>query len=139
MSDNISMIQLLERDKRYPLEAYKFVRRSLDYATQDLNLGDRNREVNPLTAKVVGENHLTGQELCEAIRQFAAAQYGLMAKSVLNNWGIRETGDFGNIVYNLIDIGVMKKSPNDQREHFDNVYDFQEVFVDQFEIKAQEA
>ncbi len=84
---------------------------------------------------VESENHLTGQELCLALRQFAIDQYGLMAKSVLNSWGICSTSDFGSIVYNIIDIGWMKKSVNDRREHFDQVYEFQAAFVEQFKIQ----
>ena len=80
------------------------------------------------------ERHLTGQELCEAIRQFAINQYGYMAKVVLQRWGITATGNFGDIVYNMIEMGVMKKSPQDRRTHFDNVYDFDHVFESNFEM-----
>ena len=79
--------------------------------------------------------HLTGQELCEAIRLHAIGQFGYMAKLVLNNWGIQGTSDFGNIVYNMIHIGLMKKSKNDRRDHFDDVYDFGEVFEQRFEMR----
>lgn len=96
-----------------------------DESATELELNEEGQEI---------ENHLTGQELCQALRQFAIDQYGLLAKSVLNSWGIFSTSDFGSIVYNIIDIGLMKKSENDRREHFDEVYDFQEVFVEQFKI-----
>jgi uncharacterized repeat protein (TIGR04138 family) len=52
----------------------------------------------------------------------------------LRNWGVSRTGDFGDIVYNLIDIGLMKKSDNDRREDFDDVYDFAEAFDRHFKI-----
>jgi uncharacterized repeat protein (TIGR04138 family) len=77
---------------------------------------------------------VTGQELCEAIRRFALQQYGLMAKTVLESWGIRKTGDFGEIVFNLIRIGRMRKTPHDRREDFDDVYDFETAFRDEFKI-----
>ena len=80
--------------------------------------------------------HLTGQELCEAIRLFAQEQFGLMAKCVLNSWGVHTTSDFGEIVYNLIRAGEMRKTPNDQREDFDDVYDFEEGLVKSFKITA---
>lgn len=79
--------------------------------------------------------HLSGQELCEALRQYALQQYGYMAASVLAQWGITSTRDFGSIVYNLIDIGLMRKSTDDQQEHFSNVYDFHEVFVENFQFE----
>jgi uncharacterized repeat protein (TIGR04138 family) len=61
-----------------------------------------------------------------------------MAKVVLNSWGLRKTSDFGEIVYNLIEIGMMKKSKTDRREDFDNVYDFDQAFNEQFEIKVKD-
>ena len=80
------------------------------------------------------ERHLTGQELCEAIRRYALDEYGYMAKSVLNSWGVKSTRDFGNIVFNLIEIGRMKKTKQDRLEDFDNAYDFETAFRKQFKI-----
>ena len=57
------------------------------------------------------ERHITGQQLCEASRQLALEQYGMMAKVVLNSWGVHTTGDLGEIVYNLIRMEQMSKSP----------------------------
>lgn len=84
------------------------------------------------------ERHLTGQILCQAIRQYASQQYGLLAKVVLNSWGIHTTGDFGEIVYNLIGIGMMRKSRSDRREDFDDQYDFDEAFVKNFDFQFSE-
>ena len=120
---------LLQTDLRYQLQAYQFVRDSLAYA-QEVLPNDKS-ESKSETEK---EPHLTGQELCEAIRLFAIDQFGYMSKTVLNNWGIKGTGDFGEIVYNLIDIGMMKKSETDEREHFADVYSFEKAFVEDFQI-----
>jgi uncharacterized repeat protein (TIGR04138 family) len=57
---------------------------------------------------------------------------------VLESWGVRTTGDFGEIVYNLIDIGLMKKSTSDRREDFDNVFDFTQAFEQEFKITRPE-
>jgi uncharacterized repeat protein (TIGR04138 family) len=127
---------LLQRDPRFKLDAYQFVREALSYAQDEMGLGlhSRTRE----SGQARSENHLTGQELCEAIRLYAIEQYGYMAKAVLNSWGVYSTSDFGDIVYNLIDIELMKKSENDRREHFDDVYDFDEAFVEGFRITMME-
>ena len=74
----------------------------------------------------------------EAIRQYGIEQYGYMAKVVLNSWGVTSTGDFGDVVYNLITIGLMKKSKSDRREDFDNCFDFDEAFQQQFQITPPE-
>ena len=55
-------------------------------------------------------------------------------KIVLNNWGIQRTRDFGEIVYNLIEIGEMTKSDTDRREDFDAVYDFDDAFQRDYQI-----
>ncbi len=142
MSDeSLSLQQMLEQDARYPLDAYVFVRDALSYASDVLNLGSDSLHEpslefeSPSRSRSAGERHLTGQELCEAIRLYAINQFGYMAKTVLNNWGITCTNDFGNIVFNMINVGLMKKSQNDRREHFDNVYEFSDVFERRFELK----
>jgi uncharacterized repeat protein (TIGR04138 family) len=80
------------------------------------------------------ERHVTGQELCEAIRRYALEQYGYMAKTVLNSWGLRNTSDFGEIVFNLIRVGQMRKTPSDTRVDFDNIYDFDTALKQDFKI-----
>ena len=71
-------------------------------------------------------------------RLYAAELYGLMAKVVLNSWGVKTTGDFGEIVYKLIEVGEMTKSKTDRREDFDDVYDFQEALVRDFVIAKED-
>lgn len=162
MSEEAQMImQLLRQDQRYKLEAYQFVREGLSYGQNMMGLGDirpsegEDEETSepeeedefdeageaqatdaetPEDWEPPAERHLTGQELCEAIRQYAVEQYGLMAKVVLNSWGLHSTSDLGEIVYNLIRVGMMKKSKTDRREDFDNVFDFDEAFTRQFQI-----
>lgn len=127
-----AFLELLQSDQRYKPEAYNFVREALAYAQDVLGMtGDAAPEDE--TAR-----HLTGQQLCEAIRLFAQEQYGFLAQVVLNNWGIHSTGDFGEIVYNLIRIGHMKKSSSDRREDFDDCYDFQSAFEPIFHLASSE-
>src|SRR2546423_15523161 len=99
--------KLLKNDKRYKFDAYVFVFESLNYAHEQLGFGQEHppeEEEEKVTPKRGGgkkaERHLTGQQLCEAIRQYALEQYGLMAKAVLASWGVRSTGDIGNIAVN---------------------------------------
>lgn len=155
-----ALLDLLHRDKRYPFDAYSFVFEALTYAHENLGLGTEysGEQIEGQTAVGAGEaaapvrrggkkrsgaagdtrveRHLSGQELCEAIRLFAVDQFGYMAKSVLNHWGITQTGDFGEIVFNLIGIKQMRKTRHDRREHFEDVYDFDEAFVRGFQFPA---
>jgi len=136
--------ELLSRDRRYPFDAYAFIFEALRYAQEVLGLGAAQASEEsvepPPSAAAEGtyERHLTGQELCQAIRQYALQQYGYLAKSVLNHWGVKSTSDFGEIVFNLIEIGQMRKTPQDRREDFDNVYDFDEALQQEFEFTKPE-
>lgn len=140
-----SMAELLRKDRRYRLDAYVFVFEALNYAQEVLGMG-RNCPSEPPSLADEDESspeespqrHVTGQELCEAVRQFALKQYGYMAKTVLNQWGIYSTSDIGEIVFNLIRIGRMRKTKEDRREDFDDVYDFDAVFEQQFRFSASE-
>ncbi len=131
-----AILKLVQEDPRYSLEAYDFVRRALAFAQDETLMSDENEDPHDSADEEDVEHHLTGQQLCEAIRRFAIDQYGYMARIVLKNWGITTTGDFGEIVYNLIRIEQMRKSPSDRREHFDDVYDFDDVFNKEFRIES---
>jgi uncharacterized repeat protein (TIGR04138 family) len=126
--------RVLEQDPRYTVEAYEFVRDALAYAHDVMHMGIPADMVDD--DAVEAERHLTGQELCEASRRLAMEQFGMLAKLVLNVWGIHTTSDLGEIVYNLIRVDLMRKSPSDRREDFDNVFDFQRAFHDDFDFAA---
>ena len=132
--------RLLEEDRRYTFDAYVFLFEALQYAQNILAMGaDRPTEPAPEPAddeeeRSEPQRHVSGRELCEAIRRYALEQYGYMAKTVLNSWGIRGTADFGEIVFNLIRVGQMRKTPSDAQVDFDNVYDFDVAFQQQFKI-----
>ena len=132
VDEDLSLVQLVRRDRRYPLDAYLFVRDALSYAADILAMGCESVTETSAGKTPRIEHHLTGQELCEALRIFAMNQFGLMSPAVLKSWGICSTGDFGEIVYNMIEAGLMKKSQGDRRCHFDEVYDFDTAFEDDF-------
>lgn len=83
--------------------------------------------------KLVDEpSHVSGRTLCEGLKQLAIEKWGRLAMLVLNNWNIKTTRDFGEIVYLLIKHKWMSAQPADSIEDFGNVYDFKTVFKDQF-------
>ena len=123
------LADLLRRDRRYHRNAYFFVFEALRYAQEQLGLGQPSITDDPALEE---QRHVTGQQLCESIRRYAVDQYGMLAKSVLNEWGVRQTADFGEIVFSLIEIGQMKKTDSDRREDFVNVFDFNEGLRDAF-------
>ncbi len=106
----------------YPPEAYLFVQQGLRFTI------DRIRKTDP----EVGEDgrHVDGSELCVGLRDFARQQYGLLARTVLDCWNIRRTEDFGAIVFNMVELGLLRTSDEDRIEDFSRVYDFDASFED---------
>jgi uncharacterized repeat protein (TIGR04138 family) len=139
MSDEADLFQkLLQADRRYRPEAYRFVSEALIYAQNcESSKPVDGKRTRPSTVKK-GERHLTGRQLCDAIRELAMEQFGLMTPVVFRSWGVHSTSDFGEIVYNLIEIGRMKKSHSDRREDFNGVYDFDDVFHKNFRMTPVE-
>jgi uncharacterized repeat protein (TIGR04138 family) len=141
--------KLLQEDRRYKIDAYAFVFEALNFAHTNLGLGTEHptesehaaesEEADPEEESRESERHLTGQQLCEAIRQYALEQYGYMAKCVLNSWGVTNTGDFGEIVFNMIGIGQMRKTSEDRRQDFDDVFDFEIGLRQSFKIVPPES
>ncbi|MDP6794634.1 MAG: hypothetical protein QF721_00525 [Verrucomicrobiota bacterium] len=119
---------ILAKDNRYPREAYQFVREGLDYTQHKM-------------ARMSGTNeprHVTGRELTDGMRQYALETYGPMAKLLLDEWGIRSTEDFGEIVFNLVENNLLAKTENDTRDDFAGGYDFGEAFTAPFEPMAKQ-
>lgn len=109
--------QILAKDDRFRRDAYVFVREALDF-TQKLIIKENRGQMR----------HVTGQELLDGIRQFSLAQFGPMTATVFEEWGITNCRDFGDIVFNMVEIGLLAKTDKDSRDDFQNGYDFTEVF-----------
>ncbi len=111
-------MQAIRDDGRYAPDAYEFIHAGLAYTTRRLS-----------RRHMVGEpEHVTGQELCEGLRDLAISRWGLLAKAVLQHWNIRRTRDFGEMVYFMIELDLMGRQDSDRIEDFDSVYDFDEAF-----------
>ena len=113
--------QILTKDERFHRDAYGFMREALDF-TQKL-IGKENQ------GKV---RHVTGQELLDGMRQFSLIQFGPMAITVFEEWGIRQCKDFGDIVFNMVEIGLLAKTERDNRDDFQSGYDFTDAFCKPF-------
>jgi uncharacterized repeat protein (TIGR04138 family) len=114
---DLGLEKILAKDSRYSRDAYVFIREALDF-TQKL-ISRENRDV---------VRHISGQELLDGIRRFALQQFGPMAVTVFEDWGVTRCADFGEIVFNMVDSGLLAKTEKDSREDFQNGYDFTEAF-----------
>lgn len=114
---NEALEPVLRKDARYSRDAYHFVREALDH-TQQLHQKKSQRK----------SRHVSGPELLDGIRDLALRQYGPMAITVLDDWGIRHCADFGEIVFNLVEHRILDKTEHDSREDFKKGFDFAEAF-----------
>lgn len=104
----------------YPLEAYSFIREGLSYTVEKIH--EQHDPVDEV------DRHISGQQLCLGLRDFAIEQYGLLAPVVLSHWYITRTEDFGRMVFAMVDVGLMSKTDDDTLEDFRAVYNFSEAF-----------
>jgi uncharacterized repeat protein (TIGR04138 family) len=100
------------KERRYDERAYLFVLAGLEFCQQRLE----------------ERRHITGQELAEGCRDLALERFGLMSRLVLEHWGIRSTADIGNIVFALVELGMLLSQPTDTREDFEGVFSFDQAF-----------
>jgi uncharacterized repeat protein (TIGR04138 family) len=151
------VVEVARQHRRFSPEAYLFIFQALNYAQEEMGLrpseparpqAEGSTESVPQTEQTAAESeagetpierHITGQQLCEAIRQLALREFGYMAKAVFKSWGVTQTSDFGEMVYHLIDVELMKKTEKDRREHFDNVFDFETGLSQSFRIELSAA
>lgn len=111
-----TILEIVRRDGRFSPQAYYFIFDALDYTIQRMSK----------------MRHVTGRELLEGIREFATEHFGFLARTVLEEWGVRRTSDFGDIVFNLVEAGLLSRTEKDTREDFDDVYEFSEAFEKEF-------
>ncbi len=116
---------ICKEDPRFDRRAYTFLRQALDHTVKDLKKRQPER-----TSR---SQHVSGPELLHGIRAYALDQFGPLAKTVLNSWGVTRCSDFGDLVFNLIDYKIFSKTESDRREDFADLYDFDEAFVKPFE------
>ena len=106
------MDQIRLREPRFHENAYLFVLAALEFCQSQLT----------------ERRHIGGRELALSCRDLALDRYGLLARHVLDHWGIRSTSDIGDVVFTLVDLNLLISQPSDSRADFTGVYDFDETF-----------
>lgn len=112
---------IMQRHPEYAPDAYEFMRLALDYTV----------EQQPAEKK---GKHLDARELYLGTCAYALEQYGTMAREVLGFWGVNSASDIGDLVYNLIEVGVFGKQEGDTREQFDHLPDMEQILLAPFAV-----
>lgn len=126
--------EVVRRDSRYTYEAYEFMFHALHHTQKMLG-----REPAGESGEPGPHHHVNGRELLDGIRDLARREFGLMARTVFRLWGINRTDDFGQIVFNLVESGLMSKTDEDDLGDFHEVYDLDRALTEGYEIKLEEA
>ena len=108
--------RILIHEPRFDEQAYLFILAALEHSQTRLD----------------ARRHITGAELAYACRDLALERYGLMARMVLEYWGVTSTADLGDVVFTLVDLGFLLSQPQDTREEFLGVYDFGSAFEHEY-------
>lgn len=106
------MDRIRVREPRFHEHAFLFMLSALEFA--------QTRQTE--------RRHLSGRELTEACRELALQRYGVLSRVVLEHWGVTTTGHFGDIVFALVDLGLLLAQPTDSRDDFAAVFDFGTAF-----------
>lgn len=119
---SISVKKIIQKDHRYKHNAYFFLRDALEFTVKGHNPN-----------QLLDKGHISGRALLDGIRKFAIEQYGPLTITVFDDWGVKSCEDFGEIVFNLVEVGILGMSDKDSKEEFKNAYAFKEAFLKPFQ------
>jgi uncharacterized repeat protein (TIGR04138 family) len=110
--------EIAEFDGRYSPTAYRFIFDSLDYVL--LSLGRQHRPA--------GDRHISVGQLLDGVKECALEHFGPLSRLVFESWGVFKTEDIGEIVFGLVEAGLLNKQDSDIKEDFADGFDFREAF-----------
>ena len=120
---------IIRRDGRYAYEAYEFVFEALSHTQQMVGRV-------PVGGEAPGEeHHVSGKEILEGAVDLAREEFGFLARTVFHQWGLRRTDDLGEIVFNLIEAGLLSKTDTDNRADFHDVFDLDRALSEGYAIR----
>lgn len=117
--------KLGDREPQYAYAAYHFVLEALEHTMRWLG---RDKEEGL-------ERHVRGRELLEGIRRYSLETFGPLARTVFESWGVHRTEDFGRMVFNLVDEGLLSRQDSDSLDDFAAGFDFGETFETGYRIQ----
>ena len=134
MCDDMTIQLKASGKKRFHPEAIQFVFEALRYTQNKLQ-----REMLDEEDLENEDSHISGEELLNGIRELGLKQFGRMAYTVFEQWNVTCTGDFGQIVFQMIEEGKMRKTDRDQLSDFIDVYDFEQALEREYIVDVNKA
>jgi uncharacterized repeat protein (TIGR04138 family) len=114
---------------KYHPHAYMFINDALQIAQEAFGR-DKHSETG---------GHILPRELLDGVRLLGQRRYGMMAPCVFRCWGISSTADVGHVVFELIELGEMKKTDDDRLSDFVDVFLFEDAFNAEYSIDVSKA
>ena len=127
------IVELTRDDPRYAYEAYEFVCDAVTFTQGQLGRLPGEDGDDP-----DDDHHVSGAELARGACELAVREFGMMAPVVFRTWGIRTTGDFGEMVFKLIKVDRLSKSDRDEQEDFHELFDLEKALEEGFELTTGE-
>jgi uncharacterized repeat protein (TIGR04138 family) len=127
------IVEIVRRDHRYPYEAYEFVFEALSHTQKMVGRVPLGGE------PPAQEHHVSGKEILEGAVDLAREEFGFLARTVFLQWGVRRTDDLGEIVFNLIEAGLLSKTDADNRADFHELFDLERALSEGFAISLTDA
>jgi uncharacterized repeat protein (TIGR04138 family) len=113
-----SLEPITAKDDRYNAMVYAFVMEAVTFA----------KIMKTECGSVSTVDNISAGQLLEVLRVLALLRFGHGTKARLSEWGVRRCEDFGEIIFNLVEAGLLGKSPEDRKEDFQGGYDFDVAF-----------
>ncbi len=113
-----------QRDPRFAPQSYFFLKDALDFTIQRIEEQENGHS-----------RHVSGQELLEGFVDYALAQFGPMAATVMREWGLKNGKNVGEMVFLLIDERIFSKQPGDSLDDFKGFISFKKAFEAPFEVE----
>lgn len=133
------LMEVVQRDPRFAYEAYEFLFHALHHTQKMLGREPPDPAESEPHKPVDKRHHVSGRELVLGVRDLALREFGLMAHTVFRQWGITKTDDFGDMVFNLVEAGLMSKTEDDRKEDFCNIFNLEQALMEGYRISLDEA
>lgn len=117
---------IVRRDRRFDPHAYLFLKDALDFTLKRAAEGNGGQP-----------RHVSGRELVQGFRDLALQEFGPMAHTLMDEWGLENTRNIGEMVFHLIDEQMFGKQDSDTLDDFEHIFDFEEAFAHPFVPKSQ--
>lgn len=114
--------RIMYKDRRYHFDSYAFVNDAVIYTVKKFE-----------SQRSTGESkHVSGEELIVGVLEYATKMFGPLAYEVFCEWNIKDGISIGNVVFNMLEFGLLSKTEEDSIDDFNITTNFEKSLSAQF-------